>query len=202
MLLVDHGVFRVAYLNYHRLDDQAARCAQPTPRQIAGFARRGVKTIVNLRGARECGSYWLEEEACAVNGLELINFQARSRAAPTKAEIYAARDLFRRVTYPMVMHCKSGADRAGLMSVLYLFIHRGVPLETAKNQLSLRYGHVRQAKTGILDFFFEAYLSANAAAPLDFFDWLEHQYDPAVLVDEFQSNGFADRIVDSLLRRE
>ena len=55
----------------------------------------------------------------------------------------------------MLMHCKSGADRAGLMSVLYRFLHEGVPLKEAKKELSLKYGHIRQAHTGILDYFFE-----------------------------------------------
>ena len=32
----------------------------------------------------------------------------------------------------MLMHCKSGADRAGLMSVLYRHLHEGVPIEEAK----------------------------------------------------------------------
>ena len=55
----------------------------------------------------------------------------------------------------MLMHCKSGADRAGLMSVLYRFLHEGVPLKEATQELSLKYGHFRQADTGILDYFFE-----------------------------------------------
>ena len=71
--------------------------------------------------------------------------------------LYAARDLFNTIEMPALMHCKSGADRAGLMAALYLLIHRKRPVAEAMQQLSFRYLHVRQAKTGMLDSFFEAY---------------------------------------------
>ena len=58
-----------------------------------------------------CGSYWLERAACERHGIKLVNFQVRSRAAPSKQELRAIRELFDRVEYPMLMHCKSGADR-------------------------------------------------------------------------------------------
>lgn len=202
MLFIDHGVFRVFYLNYHRIDDYAARCAQPTPGQIRRFAGRGIKTIINLRGERDCGSFRLEQQACVEAGLELVNFQARSRAAPRPSEIRAAAELFRSVEYPIVMHCKSGADRAGLMSVLYLFLHRGVPLEVAIRQLSLKYGHIKQAQTGVLDHFFESYLAAEAETGIDFWTWLDTVYDADALKAEFQSTKLADRLVDTVLRRE
>jgi protein tyrosine/serine phosphatase len=38
----------------------------------------------------------------------------------------------------MLIHRKSGADRAGLMSALYLDLKEGVPMAQAKRQLSLR----------------------------------------------------------------
>jgi len=48
MLVLDHGVFRVAYLNQHRLGAHAWRSGQPAPHNIDGFARRGLRTIVNF----------------------------------------------------------------------------------------------------------------------------------------------------------
>jgi len=66
----------------------------------------------------------------------------------------------------------------------------------------LKYGHIRQAHTGILDYFFERYLEDNAERPIAFFDWVETVYDPDELKRTFQSKGWANRIVDSVLRRE
>lgn len=202
MLLVDHGVFRLAYLNRHRLGRGAWRAAQPAPHQIAGIARLGVRTIVNLRGARVCGSYWLEQQACQRHGMALVDFQVRSRAAPSKEELRAARDLFGSIEYPILLHCKSGADRAGLMSVLYLMLHEGVPLEEARHQLGLRFGHIRQSDTGILDYFFERYLADNARAPIPFFDWVETVYDPEELKRSYKASGWANVLTNKLLRRE
>jgi protein tyrosine/serine phosphatase len=202
MLLMDHGIFRLAYLNRHALARDAWRSAQPAPHHFQRFKRDGVRTIVNLRGERMCGSYWLEKRMCDELGLELINFQVRSRAAPTVDEVLRAKALFQRIEYPMLMHCKSGADRAGLMSVLYRHFREGMPIEKAKEELSLRYGHIRQADTGILDYFFERYVADNQEQPMAFIDWVETRYDSEEVTDTFKSNGWANRFVDSVLQRE
>jgi protein tyrosine/serine phosphatase len=202
MLFVDHGIFRLLYLNKHRLSDAAWRAAQPAPHNIRAFARQGVKTIVNLRGPRVCGSYWLEKRACAKTGIKLVDFTVYSRGAPTPRDVHAAAELFRTVEYPILMHCKSGADRAGLMGTLFKHLHEGQPIEIARNQLSLRYGHIRQADTGILDYFFDSYLAENARQPISFVEWVDTKYDPVELKRSFQARGWANRLVNSVLRRE
>jgi protein tyrosine/serine phosphatase len=202
MLFVDHGIFRVVYANRHRIGERAWRSAQPTPGQIAAFARDGIRTIVNLRGERLCGSYWLEVEACRRHGIELVDFQVRSRAAPSRAELRAARELFERIDYPMLMHCKSGADRAGLMSALFRIVKDGCPVAVAKEELGLKFGHIRQADTGILDYFFQRYLEDTRSRPMPFFEWVEKVYDPDELKRSFKAKGWANRLVDGVLRRE
>ena len=202
MLFVDHGIFRIFYCNQHRLDAHGYRSAQPAPHQIKAIARQGVRTIVNLRGERLCGSYWLEKAACERHGVTLVNYQVRSRAAPSREELRGVRELFERIEYPMLMHCKSGSDRAGLMSVLYQHLRCGVPMEEAIKQLSLRYGHIRQADTGVLDAFFERFMADTKRRPMPFYEWVETVYDPDELKRTFQANGLANRIVNSVLRRE
>lgn len=202
MLFVDHGIFRVFYLNRHRLGEDVFRSAQPTPGQIRRLARQGLKTVVNLRGERDCGSFWLERQACEASGIAFESYRVRSRAAPKISEVLGARDLFQRIEYPMLMHCKSGADRVGLMSVLYLHFHVGVPIDEARSQLSMRYGHIKQAETGVLDYFFQRYLEDNATSPIAFIDWVQTRYDPDELKASFKSNSWADRLVNGVLRRE
>jgi protein tyrosine phosphatase (PTP) superfamily phosphohydrolase (DUF442 family) len=202
MVVVDHGVFRLFYLNRHRLSEGAWRSAQPAPHHFRRFAREGIRTIVNLRGAHPSGSFWLEQRACARYGLKLVNFKISSRSPPQPEEIKAARALFDRVEYPILMHCKSGADRAGLMSVFYRIFREGAPVEEARKQLSIRYGHIRQADTGILDYFFDRYLADNARQPMAFVDWIEAVYDPKELKRSFHAKGWANRVVNGILRRE
>ncbi len=202
MLLLDHGIFRILYLNKHALSDTVWRSAQPAPYHIHRLAQQGVRTIVNLRGERLCGSYWLETQACARHGIKLVNFPVRSRAAPSREEIRAAHRLFQNTDYPMLMHCKSGSDRAGLMSVLFMHLHQGLPIAEALKQLSWRFGHIRQADTGILDAFFERYLDDTKRRSIAFIDWVDTVYDPDELKRTFTANGWANRLVDSVLRRE
>ena len=42
-------------------------------------------------------------------------------------DLTRARELFRTIEYPVLIHCKSGADRAGMMAVLYRHFHLGEP---------------------------------------------------------------------------
>jgi protein tyrosine/serine phosphatase len=202
LYLVDHGVFRLIYANRHALSDRVWRSAQPAPHDIALLARRGVRTIVNLRGSRDCGSYRLEQAACARYGIRLIDFQARSRAAPDRAFFHQAKALLESVDYPMLMHCKSGADRVGLMSALYMIFIEGRPVEEAKRQLSLRYGHIRQADTGVLDAVFDAYLEHHAREPIAFLDWIDSHYDPKLLKAKFTARSLGNLLTNRVLRRE
>lgn len=203
MLFVDHAVFRLVYSNMHRISANMYRSSQPTPGHIARAARMGIKTIINLRGRREdCGSWVLEDKACREYGVTLVDFPVNSRDAPKKHNLHAARDIWNRIEYPALMHCKAGSDRVGFMSVLYLFIHEGVPLDQALKQLSLKYGHVRQAKTGILDHFYESYLAYDRETPTDFYTWVDEVYDPPKMKAEFLSTWWANTITDGVLKRE
>ncbi len=202
MLFLDHGIIRRIYSNRAIVAEGVERSSHPTPLQVAAAAKRGIRTIINLRGACDNGSCVLSQEACQKYGIHLVNFKALSRKLPTKDKIFAVREIFDTVEYPVLMHCKSGADRVGLMSALYLLIHEGQPVEKAMKQLSLRYGHVRQAKTGLLDFFLETYRDANAETPIDFMVWVEHQYDPVAIREAFRSRRWADVLINRLLCRE
>jgi len=202
MLFIDHGIFRFAYLNKHKLSEGVWRSAQPAPHHIKSLKRQGIKTILNLRGERVCGSYWYEERLCKQLGIELINFQVRSRAAPSREDVLGAKKLFETIEYPMLMHCKSGADRAGLMSVIYRHVREGWPIEKALSELSWKYGHIRQADTGVLDQFFERYLDDNAMRPMPFLEWVETVYDADELQQSFRANGWANRLVNNVLQRE
>ena len=202
MLVLDYGIARVLYNNRHRISDGAWRSAQPEPHHIGWIAKKGVKTVINLRGDRSFGTAWLEDRACAKHGLKLVNFKLNSRVAPSREDLLAVKQLLETIEYPVLIHCKSGADRAGLMSVLFRHVHDGVPIAKAKNQLSLRYGHIRQADTGVLDYFFERYLSDNAKSPIVFWDWVATQYDADEVNRTFKASGFANRLVNDILRRE
>ena len=208
MLLVDHGIFRVIYPNRHKISDVAWRASQPAPHQIRYYKRLGIRTILNLRGVRDCGSYRLERAACERHGIRLVDFPVKSRAAPRPEVVREAKELLASIEYPVLMHCKSGADRVGLMSALYVLLQEGRPIETAVGQLDWRYGHFKQADTGVLDYFFESYMrerngrARNGDARLPFLEWVETRYQPDELKDLFKSQTWANTVVNKVLRRE
>lgn len=208
-MLGDHGFLRTVYDNTHEIaPGKMWRTYQPSPAHLERWASKGVKTVVNLRGDNPSGFLFLEEEACQRLGLALVNFRVYSREAPSKEILKGARKLFEEIEYPAIIHCKSGADRAGLMSVLYLFFHEGVALDAALEQLSFKYGHVRAGKTGVIDAAFERYIAHAKANDISlasvsaFFDWIEADYDPAEVKDAFRSKGWGDILTEVVLRRE
>lgn len=202
MIFADHGFFRVFFNTRSRISDEMWRSSQPLPYQVKSAARAGIKTIVNLRGPSDNAFYRLEEEACRKHGVTLVNFVINSREAPLATTVAASKALFQDIAYPALMHCKSGADRAGLMSALYLMFRKGEPVETAARMLSLRYGHVRQAKTGLLDHFLKAYRTHNARMPTTLIDWVNETYDRDAVTKDFHANWWASILTDKLLRRE
>ncbi len=202
LIFVDHGIFRMIYPNRHSISGQAWRSSQPSPQDIRSLARRGLKTVVNLRGGRDCGSYRLETKACQTHGIRLIDFSVKSRQAPAKRVFHEAKALFDSIEYPMLLHCKSGADRVGLMSTLFMILKQGLPVEQAKRQLSLRYGHIRQADTGVLDLVFDSYLAHNKREPIAFLDWIDAHYDEKAIAQRFHAEGWANLMVNGIMRRE
>jgi len=201
MLFVDHGIFRLLYLNRHRVGERAWRAAQPAPHQIRRFAREGGRTVISLRGGQAFGSLPLEREVCAAEGLAFHNFVLRSRALPSREELQNMIALLERIEYPVLFHCKSGADRAGFMAALYLMIVEGRPVAEARGELDLRFGHIRQGKTGVLDAFFDAY-EAETGGRTPLVEWIARDYDPAAITAGFRATGWGDWLTDSVLRRE
>jgi protein tyrosine/serine phosphatase len=202
MLFIDYGITRIVYNNRHKISKDVWRSAQPAPHQVRWLAKRGIKTIINLRGEQTFGTRWLQQQACARNGVTLIDLALKSRAPPSRANLKAMKDVLERVDYPILVHCKSGADRAGLMSTIVRHVRDGVPISKAKEQLSWRYGHIRSADTGVLDAVFDRYLEDQAKTGISFWEWVDTVYDPEQISRSFKARGWANRLVNGLLRRE
>jgi protein tyrosine/serine phosphatase len=199
----DHAYLRLGFQNAHWISDELVRTNQPWPHQLAHWKRQGIRTVINLRGGFDGSFYALEKEACRKLDLELVNYTVNSRDVPSRAQVLGARTLFQEIAYPALMHCKSGADRAGVMSVLYMHFRRGKTIREAVDQLGFRYLHVKQGKTGVLDYTFERYLLEGEPAGLSFVEWVESPaYDPQGMKATFQSQMWGRLLTEGLLRRE
>jgi protein tyrosine/serine phosphatase len=199
----DHAYLRLGFQNAHWISDELVRTNQPWPHQLAAWKDRGIKTIVNLRGGFDASFHALEKDACARLGLELVDFTITSREVPSRDRVLGAKRLYETIAYPALIHCKSGADRAGIMSVFYMHFRKGLPIREALDQLSLRYLHIKQGKTGVLDYVFERYLAEGESAGLSFLEWVESpMYDPAGMKADFRAGMLGSALTEKLLRRE
>jgi protein tyrosine phosphatase (PTP) superfamily phosphohydrolase (DUF442 family) len=206
MQLADHGCVRSLYNNFFDLGGGMFRCSQPSPAQIRAYhARYGIRTIINLRGANPYGGYWLEKAVCEELGIELVNYRLYSRDMPSVDEVLGAKELFERMAYPALMHCKSGADRAGLGALLFRHFRQQKPV-CGLTDLNWKYGHFTLARTGILDYFIAAYCKAHAQTGIPFMDWLTQEYDQKALTRDYEARSTRSRLsewlVEKVLRRE
>lgn len=201
-VVMDHAVLRTVWDNFAAVvPGRFYRSNHPTPGRLARLsARHGIRTVINLRGARPCGSDALSRDAARRLGLDHIDMPFESRGAPHRERILRFHGIWQTVRTPALMHCKSGADRAGLASGLVLLFEGGTAA-AAMAQLSLRFGHFRASKAGILDAFFLRYATA-AEGRLPFLDWVRDEYDEEALRRDFRAHGISSFINDRVLRRE
>jgi hypothetical protein len=86
------------------------------------------------------------------------------------------------------------------MSALYLILHKNISVIEAKKQLSFKYLHIKYAKTGILDAFFDNYIKENKNK--DFLDWVKNDYNPEKLKLSFKVKKLSEILSTYILRRE
>lgn len=183
--LVDHAFLRALWTNEAEIAPGVFRANQPSPRRFARLAARGIRTIVNMRGVHEQPYYFYERDACAAHGMTLIDLQLYARRPSPPDQLLELFEIFRNAEKPLLMHCKSGADRTGLASALYLIGIEGRPVSEARRQLSWRFVHLKNTATGICDHFLDVYEARAAEAPIAIEDWIRTEYDPVALAESF-----------------
>lgn len=199
----DHAYLRLGFSNAHWISPEMVRANQPWPFQLAWWKKQGIKTIVNLRGGFDGSFYALEKDACQRLGLNFVDFTITSREVPIRERVRGAKELFETIEYPALMHCKSGADRAGIMSVFYAHYRLGQPIREAMKQLGPRYLHIKHGNTGVLDYVFEQYLEKGEPKGLTFSEWVESEdYDPVAMKKTFRAGMLGKVLTDKILRRE
>jgi len=201
-LFIDHAVFRLIWSNLAPVEPGVLyRSNHPTPARLAGLARRlGLQSVINLRGKTQSGSDALSRDAAQRLGLDFHDMAMESRGAPQRDRILRLHAIFQTMRAPALIHCKSGADRAGLAAGLFVLFQGGTA-QAALRQLSWRFGHIRQARTGILDAFFLTW-QRQGEGRKPFLDWVRDDYDEAALRRDFHANGLASFINDWVLAHE
>ena len=201
--LVDHGFLRAFFTNRYELPGPLYRTNQPSPRRVRWYKNNlGVRTIVNLRGDKASNVFVrMERDACNREGVQMVSLRALSRGVLKPEDFLAFKDVIDNLQCPAVVHCKSGADRAGFFAVLWRHWRLGEPIQHAMRELHWKYGHFKSSRTGIVDHFFQTYLD-QAKPAQSFMDWVQNDYDPKATIASFRPQPVISWVVDRILKRE
>lgn len=182
---VDLGFLRSFWTNEGDVAPGVFRANHPTDKRFEGYARKGVKTVLNLRNDVDYAPVKLAQESCSRYGLNYVTFPMAPRRAPKKQELLDLIALFPKLEKPILIHCKSGADRTGLASAIWLLTQEAATLEQAQKELGLKYLHLKDFETGVLDAVLESYNEFQHH--MGFQEWIQQHYDP-LSVTQLASN--------------
>jgi hypothetical protein len=172
--------------NFHTvIAGHAYRCSQPSPDTLERLITTyGIRTVINLRGTCD-GLPWYLDECRATHRHNVsqcdINFSANR--FPSVGELRELVEVLDRAEYPILLHCRRGADRTGMAAMMVLLLKSDTTLPEARRQLGWRYGHAAVGRGAALDQFAGFYAdwlgqTGKQHAPDTFRDWALHHYVP------------------------
>ncbi|MFM9996185.1 MAG: tyrosine-protein phosphatase [Phycisphaerales bacterium] len=135
----------------------------------------GLKSVVNLRGANPTSWYRSETAACRAAGVRHYDVAMSARELPEPEVALGLLSILREAPRPLLVHCRNGADRAGLAAAIYLIQDEGLGVEEAEAAgLSTWRGHVPFGPTGELGRFLGLYRTHGSGKSLE--QWTREDY--------------------------
>lgn len=186
---LDHAVLRGWWTNLEQIAPGVWRGNHPPPHRFRQLPKLGIKTVISLRGASDTPFNREEVALCKELGLTFVTISLSARGAPKQKSVLQLIDTLDAAERPLFFHCKSGADRAGLASAIYMITQEGAAAEDALKMLSARYLHLKGTGTGVLDRFLLTYIARNNVSPIGFRDWVTDEYEPEKLKADFDRYG-------------
>lgn len=144
--------------NFHTITSgEAYRSAQMDRDELEYYINNyHLKSILNLRGKNPHSDWYIEEvKVCSEHGIVHYDIGLSASRELTAKEVRVLLEIFNSAPRPILIHCKSGADRSGLVSAMWKVIVDKISKAEAKKQLSILYGHIPIGPTSAMDKFFE-----------------------------------------------
>jgi len=119
---------------FARVAEGLYRSGQPSDAGFRQLARLGVKTVLDLRGPGERA----ERERALVEslGMQYVNIPLSGWRRPRDADVLRALTLLADPTArPILVHCRRGADRTGVIIALYRILYEGWDPERAYREM-------------------------------------------------------------------
>lgn len=131
--------YQVAEHNLHVVvPGQVYRSCRMSPEALSEVIQaNGIKSILSLIGSNrdEC-------ETAGRLGVVFFGCSLSDRQEVTDKQMEKILATIRHAPKPVLIHCKAGADRTGLVAALYAYGVEGQPATVADDELTLRYGHL------------------------------------------------------------
>lgn len=191
--VVDHAWVRTLVPNLYRIDADVWRSNQPGRRRLRRLKSMGLRSILSLRGDSDDAASVVEKSAAEEVGIPLHFVRMRAHKLPRPEVLLDAIEKIRTLPKPLLIHCKSGADRTGLMIVIYLHVMKGVPLSQARRALSWRYAHASWGRAGIVHELLDTYAMDAEESGVGFEDWVRTRYDPDAVTERFEARPWYRR---------
>jgi len=154
----------------------AYRSAQMSPSRLAeAIDTYQIRSILNLRGSPSAAD-WYDDEIAIAQGRFVRHYSVGLNAAslPSADKLLQVLDILRDADKPILIHCKAGADRTGLVAALYRISQGRESVDTASDELTLLHGHWAWGEAGAMDRVLDLYRACPSLATLR--EWVDADY--------------------------
>ncbi len=131
--------------NLYILDNgNLIRSAQLTESELTEAVKKyQIKTIFNLQGNRPGYEWFDNEQKVAANlNVKNYNYDFASESIPNSDRFQSFMQNLANAERPILIHCRSGSDRTGEMTAVYMMKYMGTTKEQALEQLTQKYWHL------------------------------------------------------------
>ena len=152
------GVYMQVQGNFHPITaGEAYRSAKLDGDKLEYYVTKyDIKSIVNLTGEHPRKPWYREEiQVSAEHHVKHYDIRLWAHHEPTEEDVRELVEILKTAPRPVLIHCKGGSDRSGLVAAMWKVIVDKEPKSEARKQLSIVYGHFPIGKTSAMDHFFE-----------------------------------------------
>lgn len=144
--------------NFHPITPgEAYRSAQLGSEHLEKYIKQyGIKSVLNLRDENPNDAPWYKDEVNtgAKNNIVHYDVALSAKREPTSQDVKKLMEIFKTAPRPILIHCKAGSDRSGLVAAMWKVVVDKETKPEAEKQLSLLFGHLPFGQTAAMDRFF------------------------------------------------
>jgi protein tyrosine phosphatase (PTP) superfamily phosphohydrolase (DUF442 family) len=125
--------------NFGRINERYYRGAQPDAQDLAGLARLGIKTTIDLTNGDGDSR---EQQFAEAAGMKFFKIAMSTRVVPTSEQIKTFLNIVNDpANQPVYVHCVGGKHRTGVMTAIYRMVQDSwTPDQAFKEMKTFKFG--------------------------------------------------------------